>query len=322
MKSSLLSLNIFCLRWRERDNQPGDLPTYKSVTVTAVKDLPLFYSALHLECMLAQDPPSTASVLTTATTYLLASINQQTHTRLKCYDDLADLLACYPQSTVQQQSLEFPRSQHKMILKISHLILMLLASWTALAIPVAPDGNANTTAILNPRQCVWNSVSGTYDCDYHLPSVGQFVTRMQDTPNKGKASSDAVPFFYVGLYDTDTPTTDQVALVMNWCTAWLTANGITSFYSTFNSLDNGWQAVQNKHVTTNVKQCAQLLGVKEEFIPWFLSACYNQALAFAVRKPDAEVYLFTKAGVDWYVFSESLPGLPAHLKSGLKLTRS
>ena len=209
-----------------------------------------------------------------------------------------------------------------MVSKIAHLILMLLASWTALAIPVASDSKANTAAILNPRQCVWNSASSTYDCDFHLPSVGQLVARMQDMANSGKASSDAVPFFYVGLYDTDTPTTAQVAVRLAWCTVWLKAHGIIPFYSTFDALDGTWNYYQEAHVKANIKKFAQLLGVTEAEIPWYQSACYNQALSFAVKKPDAEVYLFTKEGVDWYVFSESLPCLPTQLRSVLTLTQS
>ena len=163
-------------------------------------------------------------------------------------------------------------------------------------IMIMPEEFTNSSINLEKRQCKWNTQTKKWNCDYLLPSLKENISRMRDIPNGGKATTTSVPFFYTGLFDGT-----QAGMVQSigWCTEWLEANGITDLYSTFQAANSDWRQTQLGWVLNNLPKFAQNYGAPESLIRTEFGGCYNQALSFAIQKPDAEVYVCTKHGVDW-----------------------
>ncbi|EHY53251.1 hypothetical protein HRR83_005904 [Exophiala dermatitidis] len=194
---------------------------------------------------------------------------------------------------------------------VSQMILAILLFWSVVATGTATFTNTstNTTKELQPRQCVRNPVSGTYDCDFLLPTLDQLVARFRDINDGGRATPQNRVWFYTNL-DILTSGVDP-DVILGWCRGWMIAQGIPSYY-VGDGMNRQWQMEQERFIEDHPIEFA----LNNQ--PWDRSRsavdnfnnCYFQAAAAAALASDA--YLFTKSGGKWSLGSIwSLIEMPA-----------
>lgn len=140
-----------------------------------------------------------------------------------------------------------------------------------------------TVSTLERRQCVWNPVTGQYDCDDNLPTLQQIIIRMQDASDGGQATPENHGFFYTNLLNKASPQyKEDFQRLLQQIYVWAHANKIDDnwFVAAF-SLNSAWNMAQGNYLKANSAALAAKYNMPN--ILKVFEGCYCQAMAYAIK---------------------------------------
>ena len=138
-----------------------------------------------------------------------------------------------------------------MLPRCSLLLGLLLAFFVPriTSTPV-PTPHNNSSHALDRRQCTWSETIDDWSCDDYLPSLSQFVTRMQDSKNDGRATPENSAMFYANLFE---PPANKEKLWVMWnnILGWMKSQGLDNNYGALYSLDKDWEHAQVAYIESH-----------------------------------------------------------------------
>lgn len=153
------------------------------------------------------------------------------------------------------------------------------------------QANPSHSTGLSRRQC--ELYSSDWDCDQWLPSLKDFVVRLTDSDDGGRANPDHHLAFYTGL---DVDKIETAILIDRWFRSQYdhAGNHVPLPYCTFfNCLNTDWFLRQQQYIREHdfLRTAPEYWGEDPEND---FEVCYSQALAYA--STNADVILFTPRG--------------------------
>lgn len=158
-----------------------------------------------------------------------------------------------------------------------HFIILLLACWTCTRISMASPITTHTASSFERRQCIWNDELDDWQCDLFLPSLRQFVTRMQDAKNSGRATPENRVIFYANLFEPPPSKEDQWEM-WNMIIGWLESRGIKGYYGALYALDRDWEHAQVDWIHDQSGMFGLEYGSSDKALKLY-DYCFSQALA-------------------------------------------
>lgn len=195
------------------------------------------------------------------------------------------------------KSVRSPRPEVSMttmwLLILMRLLALCLANPNDLTVMMAnastnAEIGSSSTSSLIPRQCICSAAANKFDCDEWLPTLNEFIKRMQDTNDGGKATPQNHAFFYANLVDATldpkTPAFDTALTQMYvYIHAWAQSHGLgENWYAAawHHPLRLDWALAQRKHVRDNQAAFDRKYGGSGAAQDYF-DICYSQAMAYA-----------------------------------------